>query len=189
MHISLSPIVIVYCPYHLLLGSGQGGNTRLIMMIMMIMMILLSLSSIIRIRGEQYQAHCSNKGRRPQCQGCLQQLPLRAATCNTKTKKGIKVQCWENLEFTSPPIPSPPSWRIHHINNLDARKNSPKLFTPPHLMFHMNSWSPSWNQGNLLKSDSLSWSHILSDYISKNLSHFIHHMTFQQSRECFFWRW
>ena len=51
---------------------------------------LLSLSSIIRIRVGQYQAHCSNKGRRPQCQGCLQRLPLRAATCNTKTKRKSK---------------------------------------------------------------------------------------------------
>ena len=146
--ISLSPLVIVYCPYHLL--SGSGG---------------------------QYQAHCSNKGRRPQCQGCLQRLPLRAATCNTKTKR--KSKCNAENSWNSPHPPSPllhPSRSIRHINNLDGRKNSPKLFTPPHLMFHNLSsiHEISWNQGNLLKSGSLSWSHITSENISIGQGLFIH---------------
>ena len=156
--ISLSPLVIVYCPYHLL--SGSGG---------------------------QYQAHCSNKGRRPQCQGCLQRLPLRAATCNTNTKKKSKCNA-ENI-WNSPHLPFPllhPSRRILHFNNLDARKNSPKLLD--HLISYFTTslqFTKPLLESN--KSSQVRQPFLGSNNISTSQSHFIlFTMSFQQSRESVF---
>ena len=104
-----------------------------------------------------------------------------------KNKKEIKVQCREYLEFTSPPIPSPPSSRrILHINNLDARKNSPKLLD--HLISYFTTslqFTKPLLESN--KSSQVRQPFLGSNNISTSQSHFIlFTMSFQQSRESVF---